>query len=90
MNLQAYFYKHNNIIHSTKIEYFYAGAHIPVTMNGNIVVDGILASCYAFSDHHLAHLTMTPMRFFPDVMDYIFGVVDNGSPGYVALLNIWV
>ena len=41
-------------------------------MEGNIVVDGILASCYASSDHNLAHLGMTPMRWFPDIVDSIF------------------
>ena len=42
-------------------------------MEGNIVVDGILASCYASADHNLAHLGMTPMRWFPDIVDSIFG-----------------
>ena len=37
------------------------------------MVDGILASCYASFDHNLAHLGMTPMRWFPDIVDSIFG-----------------
>ena len=49
------------------------GAYSPLTMEGNIVVDGILVSCYASADHNLAHLGMTPMRWFPDIVDYIFG-----------------
>ena len=53
-------------------------------MDGNIVVDGVLASCYAFSDHDLAHIAMTPMRWFPFVMNYIFHVKD-GSPGFVNI-----
>ena len=43
------------------------GAFTPVTMEGNIVVDGVLASCYAFADHDLAHIGITPMRWFPDI-----------------------
>ena len=46
------------------------------------MVDGVLASCYALSDHDLAHIVMTPMRWFPAMMNWIFGVY-NGSPGYV-------
>ena len=66
------------------------GAYTPVTMDGNIMVDGILASCYAsFPNHDLAHIGMTPLRWFPVVTQWIFGK-DNGSPlfteiaGYVA------
>ena len=53
-------------------------------MDGNIEVDGVLASCYAFSEHDLAHIVMAPMRWFPGTMNLIFGV-NNGSPGYVNL-----
>ena len=61
-------------------------------MDGNIVVDGVLASCYSFSDHHLAHITITPIRWFPEIMDWMFGV-DNESPGYIKVaegLGAWV
>ena len=34
-------------------------------MEGSIVVDSILASCYGSYDHDLAHLAMAPMRMFP-------------------------
>ena len=39
----------------------FLGAFVPLTMKGNIVVDGVLASCYASFDHDLAHFVMTPM-----------------------------
>ena len=42
-------------------------------MEGNIIIDGILASCYASFDHNLAHLGMTPMHWFPDIVDSTFG-----------------
>ena len=32
------------------------GAYVPLTEDGNILVDGVLASCYASFDHGLAHL----------------------------------
>ena len=63
--------------------YFISGDYVPLTAEGNIVVDGVLASCYASFDHDLAHFIMTPMHFFPEVLDWIFGVKD-GYPGYVT------
>ena len=32
------------------------GAFTPVTMEGNIIVDGVLTSCYASASHDLAHI----------------------------------
>ena len=55
-----------------------------MTLEGNIVVDGVLASCYASSDHDLAHLGTSPMRWYPEITEWIFGV-ENGSPGYINL-----
>ena len=34
-------------------------------MEGNIIVDGVLASCYASSDHDLVHIIMVPIQRFP-------------------------
>ena len=61
-------------------------------MEDNIVVDGVLASCYASFDHHAAHIGMTPIRWFPEIMNWIYGV-DNGFSGYVKYaisLGRWV
>ena len=63
---------------------FYAGAYVPLTREGNIVVDGVLASCYASFDHDVANIAMTPMQWYPEILELIFGV-KNGSPGYVDL-----
>ena len=42
---------------------FFLGAYAPVTMEGNIMVDGVLASCYALvSNHDLVLLVMKPLR----------------------------
>ena len=46
-------------------------------MDGNIIVDGVLASCYPCSHHDLAHISMTPIRWFPQMMKWIFGE-ENG------------
>ena len=53
------------------------GAFTPVTVEGNVIVDGVLASCYASVDHDSAHIAMAPLRWFPEIMDCLFGE-DNG------------
>ena len=53
-------------------------------MEGNIVVDGVLASCYASVDHDLGHIAMAPMRWFPGMMGWIFGE-DEGFSVYAII-----
>ena len=63
-----------------------------MTMEGNIVVDGILASCYAVVDHDIAQIAMKPIPWYPDVMELVFGD-ENGVFAYVSLaqsLGRWV
>ena len=64
----------------------FPGAYVPLTMEGNIIVDGVLASCYASFHHDLAHIAMTPIRWFPGVIEWIFGE-KNGSSVYVDLVG---
>ena len=52
---------------------YFIGAYVPLTMEGNIVVDGILASCYASFNHDIAHFAVAPMRRFPGLIQLIFG-----------------
>ena len=58
-----------------------AGVYVPLTREGNILVDGVLASCYASIDHDMAHITMTHIRWFPAIIQWIFGE-DNGILTY--------
>ena len=46
-------------------------------MEGNIVVDGVLSSCYDFFDHDLVHFAMMPIQRFPDILGLTFGE-ENG------------
>ena len=55
-------------------------------MEGKIVVDGVLASCYASCNHDLAHLGMTPIGSFPYIIELIFGN-ENGSLTYVNVVG---
>ena len=51
------------------------------------MVDGVLASCYAsFPDHDMAHFAMAPMRWFPELIHWIFGE-DTESPVYVKIIE---
>ena len=53
-------------------------------MQGSIVVDGVLVSCYAFPDHDLAHVTTIPIRWYPEVMEWLFGIED-GFTGFAKI-----
>ena len=55
-------------------------------MHSNIVVDGVLASCYASVDHDLGHIAMAPMRWFPGMMGWLFGD-DDGFSVYARIGN---
>ena len=59
------------------------GAYVPLTLEGNLVVDKILGSCYAQIDHNLAHTAMKPIQWYPEILKWIIGV-DDGSPTYVT------
>lgn len=57
-------------------------------MEGTIIVDGVLASCYVSCNHHLAHMAMAPIRWFPGVVEWIFGWDrTNGMPGYISIME---
>ena len=73
-------------IHKTNVHnitYLFLGAYVPLTKEGKIVVDGVLASCYPGTHHDLAHLTMTPMQRFSAMLEWMFGE-DTGFPVYVS------
>ena len=55
-------------------------------MEGNIFVDGVLASCYPSSYHDMAHFGMTPVQWFPEMIEWIFGD-DNGLLTYANILE---
>ena len=71
------------------LKHYILGAYSPLTTEGNLMVDGLLASCYtSFPDHDMAHLTMAPMRWFPKLMHWIFGE-DTEAPVYVKITEIF-
>ena len=67
-----------------KIFFCVPGAYVPLTEEGKILVDRVLASCYADFNHHLAHLTMAPMQIFSVVLEWLVGN-DTGFPVYVSI-----
>ena len=67
---------------------FSSGAYVPLTEDGNIMVGGVLASCYASFDHDLAHFAMIPMLWYPEMTVWMFGV-NNGRPDYVDIAKVF-
>ena len=55
-------------------------------MEGNIVVDGVLASCYPSTHHDMAHLGMAPIRYFPQLIMSIFQE-ENGFSVFVQIME---
>ena len=62
----------------------YAGTYTALTEEGNILVDEVLASCYAVVDHDLGQLMMAPIKWFSETMQMIFGE-DGGIPVLVKI-----
>lgn len=51
------------------------GIYAPLTRDGNIVVNSVVASCYALiSDHDLAHISMAPVRWLSYLYETMFGL----------------
>ena len=69
---------HVNVIH------YFPGAYVPLTVEGKIIVDGVLASCYADFHQDLAYVAMIPMQQFSKVMEWTLGN-DTGFPVYVSI-----
>ena len=59
----------------------------PLTTEGNIIVEGVLSSCYASFDHDLAHIAMKPIQWFPALIQWIFGE-DDGLATYVGTTKL--
>ena len=64
---------------------FCSGMHVPLTTEGNIVVDGILASCYASFDHDLAHFGMRPLQWFSQITPLSFA--DDDLSTYMMMIK---
>ena len=61
-----------------------SGFYAPLIMDGKILVDGVLVSTYGSFDHDLAHIAVSPMQWFPQIVDWIFGE-DNGDSVYIKI-----
>ena len=72
-------------LHNVYFFYFF-GAYTPLTIETNIMVDGVLASCYASCNYDLAHIIMTPAHWFPSIVKQIFGE-EKGSSFYAITLQ---
>uniref|UniRef100_A0A3B4ZNW9 Sonic hedgehog signaling molecule b n=1 Tax=Stegastes partitus TaxID=144197 RepID=A0A3B4ZNW9_9TELE len=62
----------------------YEGSYAPITSHGTIIVDWVLASCYAvIEDHDLAHWVFTPVRLWHSFLSLV-GIVKELSSVHQA------
>ena len=79
------FVLNNNLVQKIKLS-LYLGAFVPLTMEGKIMVDEVLASCYPSADHDILHNGLVLARYFPEVISWIFGE-DNGFSNYIKVIE---
>nr|XP_046198440.1 indian hedgehog B protein-like [Oncorhynchus gorbuscha] len=66
------------------------GAFAPLTRHGSLVVDGVLASCYAAMDqHHLAHWAFGPLRLLYSSTRWTGASLGDGLHWYPQVLH-WI
>lgn len=68
------------------------GAYVPLTSEGTIVVDGVLASCYASFDHDWSHALSSPLRWFPSFFTGLTEDIDGprDSVEQLKLVGHWL
>ena len=59
-------------------------------MEGNIIVDEVLASCYPSSHHDMGHFGMTPMRWFPTFIEPFFGIDKDGCQVFAVIAEYMI
>ena len=63
------------------------GAYTPLTKEGKILVDDVLASRYAFVDHKVAQIGMIPIQWFPEIVQWLFSEDDGGFSVFAKVLH---
>ena len=48
--------------------YNISGAYVPLTKEGKIIVDGVLASCYPSINHYMSHFGLILIKWFPEIV----------------------
>ena len=64
------------------------GAFVPLTIEGNIIVYRVPASCYPSADDDLAHLAMKPIQWIPEIIGFIFSE-DKGFQVSVKVVEVF-
>ena len=52
-------------------------------------MDGILASCYASTDHDFAHFMMTAVPFFPGLVEWMFDKETGSNDLFISVSEVF-
>merc|ERR1711907_68865 len=62
----------------------------PITMSGTIVVNGVVASFYAYGSHETIHLFLSPFRVIYKISPTLVRALDTCGLGVMHLLMTWL
>ena len=66
------------------VYFFFSGAYVPLTKEDDIMVDGVLASCYPSVNNDFSQIAITPMKWIRDAVGWIFWK-ENGLQGLAII-----
>jgi len=62
------------------------GLYTPATLDGTIVVNGVVSSSYAIVSHEISHMVLAPLRFLHNVCPSLVPQAENGLNPYAAIM----
>jgi len=60
------------------------GLYTPATLDGTVVVNGVVSSSYAIVSHEVSHMVLAPLRFLHRISPSLVPQTENGLNPYAA------
>jgi len=72
------------VVVSQKEEIEARGLYTPATLDGTVVVNGVVSSSYAIVSHEVSHMVLAPLRFLHGIAPSLVPQTANGLNPYAA------